>query len=211
MGRSRVTVVSVNDANRLVARNTRRFRQERQLSLGELARRAGLSKQTLSKIEQGTGNPTIESLGAIADALQLPLRRLVTEWGTPLLVQRAHEARWDGSGPQWAIRAVDQVYGSGYVRTSILLLRRPLPGQRHSFDLGTPGTLQHLYVIDGEVRAGPVKDVVTLGPGDFARFPGDTDHKVECLSEQATLHVITTVPLVPQFSAIRVSRTSGRE
>lgn len=193
-------MVSVNDANRLVARNIRRFRQERQLSLGELARRAGLSKQTLSKIEQGAGNPTIESLGAIAEALQLPLRRLVTEWGTPLLVQRAHEARWDGSDPRWATRAMGQVYGSGYVHTSVLLLRRALPGQRYCFDQGTPGTLQHLYVIEDDVCAGPVKDTVTLGPGDFARFPGDIDHKVECLSEQATLHVITTVPLVPQFS-----------
>ena len=35
----------------LVARNVRRFRHERGYSLSELARRAGLSKQTLSSIE----------------------------------------------------------------------------------------------------------------------------------------------------------------
>src|SRR5690348_12478412 len=167
----KVTVDAVNDTNKLVARNIRRFRQERQLSLGELARRANLSKQTLSKIEQGTGNPTIESVGAIADALQVTVRRLVTEWGTPLFVQRAEAAGWEWSGEDWALRSMDQVYGSGYVHTSVLRLRRTPRQRRRSFDNGTPGTLHHLYVIDGEVRAGPVKEAVLLGPGDFARFP----------------------------------------
>jgi transcriptional regulator with XRE-family HTH domain len=191
------------DTNKLVARNIRRFRQERQLSLGELARRAGLSKQTLSKIEQGTGNPTIESVGAIADALQLSVLRLVTEWGTSLFVQRSSAANWDGSDEDWAVRSMDQVYGSGYVRTLILRLRRSHRDHHRSFERGTPGTLHHLYVMSGEVRAGPLKDLVILGPGDFARFPGDTGHEVECLSAEALLHVVTTVPLVPQFTTAR--------
>ena len=43
-------------SNQLVARNVRRFRLERSLSLGELARRSSLSKQTLSKIELAAGD-----------------------------------------------------------------------------------------------------------------------------------------------------------
>lgn len=189
----------MNESNKLVARNIRRFRQERQLSLGELARRAGLSKQTLSKIEQGGGNPTLDTLEAIAGALQVTVRRLVTQWGTPLFVQRGGSATWEGDAEDWSVRAMDQVYGSGYVRTSILRLRRSPAAHRRSFGEGTPGTLHHVYVIDGEVRAGPIKDLVVLMAGDFARFPGDARHEVQCLSETATLHFVTTVPLVPQF------------
>ncbi|MBL7487664.1 helix-turn-helix domain-containing protein [Frankia sp. AgB1.9] len=193
----------MSDANKLVARNVRRFREERKLSLGELARRSGLSKQTLSKIEQGTGNPTIDSIEAIADALHLTMRRLVTEWGSPLFVQRADSAAWDSQHEDWSVRMMDQVYGSGYVRTLIVRLSRSAADTQHkgTFGAGTPGTLHHVYVIGGEVRAGPRGDAVTLGTGDFVRFPGDPGHEVECLSSEATLHVVTTVPQVPQFPA----------
>lgn len=62
---------SASEENQLVARNVRRFRRERAMSLGELARRSGLAKQTLSKIEQGTGNPTVETLALLGAALDL--------------------------------------------------------------------------------------------------------------------------------------------
>src|SRR6201987_5676801 len=82
------------DENQPLARNVRRFRRERAMSLGELARRSGLSKQTLSKIEQGCGNPTVDTLAQLGAALDLPARRLFTEWGTPVYVKRHYEGSW---------------------------------------------------------------------------------------------------------------------
>jgi transcriptional regulator with XRE-family HTH domain len=64
------------------------------MSLGELARRSGVSKQTLSKIEQGEGNPTVETLSLLGAALDVSARRLLTEWGTPVYVQRSAEGDW---------------------------------------------------------------------------------------------------------------------
>src|SRR3954465_14536137 len=85
------------ESNQLVARNAKRFRVERGLSLGDVARRSGLSKQTLSKLENGVGNPTVETLAALGAALDVSLRRLVTEWGTPVFVQRAEQGEWQAS------------------------------------------------------------------------------------------------------------------
>jgi transcriptional regulator with XRE-family HTH domain len=48
----------VSEGNAVVARNVRLLREQRGLSLAELARQAGLAKQTLSNLEQGAGNPT---------------------------------------------------------------------------------------------------------------------------------------------------------
>src|SRR5947208_16677633 len=107
---------TLGQENDLVARNVRRFRLERAMSLGELARRSGLSKQTLSKIEQGEGNPTVETLSLLGAALDIPARRLLTEWGTPVYVQRGHEGTWTDRS-DWSERLLDEVYGSGYVRT----------------------------------------------------------------------------------------------
>ncbi|MDM2116126.1 helix-turn-helix transcriptional regulator, partial [Mycobacteroides abscessus] len=113
----------MTDHNTLVARNVRRYRQERALSLGDLARRSGLSKQTVSKIEQGVGNPTVETLALLGEALQVPPQRLLTEWGTPVFVQRASEDGWVDKGAR-SERLLDEIYGSGYVRNLVVRLER---------------------------------------------------------------------------------------
>lgn len=196
----RVAIKSDDDSgdNQLVARNMRRYRLERAISLGELARRSGLSKQTLSKIEQGTGNPTVETLALLGAALDIPARRLLTEWGTPVYVQRQTEGAWTDA-LDWSERILDETYGSGYVRTLLLRLERdgkePATVQPHQ-----PGTLHHLYVVTGRLRAGPLSDPVDLVAGDFVRFPGDIEHRYVCLTDRVTAHMVTTVPQVRQFS-----------
>ncbi|MFE0679142.1 helix-turn-helix domain-containing protein [Streptomyces sp. NPDC058867] len=180
--------------NELVARNVRQFRLERAMSLGELARRSGLSKQTLSKIEQGAGNPTVETLSLLGAALDLPARRLLTEWGTPVYVQRHGEGEWEDAA-HWAQRVLDETYGSGYVRTLLLRLERG-GAESEVVEPHAPGTLHHAYVITGKVRTGPLAEPVDLAAGDFVRFPGDVPHRMVCLSERVTLHMVTTIPQV---------------
>jgi transcriptional regulator with XRE-family HTH domain len=188
---------SQHEVNMLVARNMRRFRLERAMSLGEVSRRSGLSKQTLSKIELGEGNPTVETLAQLGAALAMPARRLLTEWGTPVFVQRHDEAEWS-DGPAWSERILDEVYGSGYVRTLALRLERG--GDEPAVIEAHPaGTLHHLYVITGKLRTGPISDPVDLAAGDFARFPGDVPHRHICLSDRVTVHMVTTIPQVRQF------------
>jgi transcriptional regulator with XRE-family HTH domain len=188
----------VHDDNGLVAFNIRRFRLERAMSLGELARRSGISKQTLSKIEQGVGNPTVETLAALAGALDITTRRLLTEWGTPVFVQRQAEGEWQESDG-WSQRMLDEIYGSGYVRTLLLRLERSSQRADATVDGHQPGTLHHLYVISGKLRTGPLTDPVELSAGDFVRFPGDVPHAHVCLSDRVVAHMVTTLPQVRQF------------
>lgn len=186
------------ESTELVARNVRRFRVERGLSLGDVARRSGLSKQTLSKLEQGVGNPTVETLAAVGAALDVTLRRLVTEWGTPVMVLRSGEGEWS-SNSGGEERRLDEIYGSGYVRT--LVVRLSKGDDSGEIEPHPVGTLHHLYVITGRVRVGPLSETVELAAGDFARFPGDVVHRQVCVSERALLHMVTTLPQVRQFAA----------
>lgn len=183
--------------NDLVGRNVRRIRAERRLTMSGLAAQAGLSKQTLSKIEMGEGNPTVETLEAIAGALRVGVAHLLTEWGSPITVQRAADVRWDevdGVG----VRRLNEIYGSGYVRTFLI---RMAAGEGGVEDPGSPGSLMHLYVIAGEVQAGPEGAYVSLSPGDFGRFPADVRHGYRCSGGEATVHVVLTMPQLPQFPA----------
>jgi transcriptional regulator with XRE-family HTH domain len=179
----------------VLGRNVRRIRQERQLSLGNLAERTGLAKQTVANLESGRGNPTVATLLAISRALGVGVNWLVTEWGSPILVRRSGDAEWSVEGPARR-RLLDSIYGTGQVDTALL----ELSDERHVADALPPGTLHHAYVMAGEVLAGPVEDVHQLAAGDFIRFAGDVPHVLRSASGTALAHVVTTVPRVQHFS-----------
>lgn len=57
----------------------RRERQQRGLSLEALSALAGVSFGLISQLERGLGNPSYHGLRSIADALGIPLSRLMSE------------------------------------------------------------------------------------------------------------------------------------
>jgi transcriptional regulator with XRE-family HTH domain len=61
----------------IIAANLKRIREERRLSLSQLAEQAGVSKVILSQIEKGDSNPTINTIWKITGALQLPYTSLL--------------------------------------------------------------------------------------------------------------------------------------
>lgn len=183
----------MSDAS-VVGRNVRRMRTEQRLSLGRLAARAGLAKQTLANMESGRGNPTVETLLAVARALGVGATWLLAEWGSPVLVHRGSTAEWHDT-PDGRRRELDQIFGTGEVITTVVRLCAPAA----TSPALSPGTLVHAYVMSGSVVAGTVDDQHRLTAGDFIRFPADVPHLLGATSGSATVHVVTTVPKVQQF------------
>lgn len=60
--------VSINVGQRL-----RALREERDISMRELARRSGLSANALSMIERGLTSPSVSTLTKLADAMEVPI------------------------------------------------------------------------------------------------------------------------------------------
>lgn len=173
-----------------MARNVQLLREQRGLTLAGLARRAGVAKQTISKLELGTGNPTVDTLYALAQALEVPLTRLLASQSQLVMVQRGDEARWNEEGP-FASRELDHIYGSGVIENYVL--RVGADGNR-IVEAHPPGTLEHLYVVSGRVEVGPVDQPMELREGDFARYPGDRKHLYRSLGEDCLLHLVVSVP-----------------
>lgn len=178
-------------ARLVLSRNLRRYRLERDLSLGALSRRAGLAKQTIVAIEAGTSNPTVETLERLAEALDVGVRALLSELGTEILLQTAEDSRWQ-QHPGAEVRQLDHSFGSGYVVNAVLRLKVDEP----SFQSPARGrgALRHCYVLDGTVQLGPTSTPITAHAGAFVRFPADTEHFFRALSPQATVFVNTTAP-----------------
>lgn len=57
----------------------RRLREAKGLSQGALAADAGIYQELVSRIENGRGNPELDTLGKIADALGIEPRELFEE------------------------------------------------------------------------------------------------------------------------------------
>ncbi|ALJ21782.1 XRE family transcriptional regulator [Microbacterium sp. No. 7] len=184
----------------IISRNVKRFREERELSMGALARRSGLAKQTIAALESGDSNPTVETLDRLADALEVSARALMTELGTEILVNRGGAARWQQQGGI-DLRPLDQAFGSGYVINAVLRLEaargpfRPRVRGR--------GSLRHCYVLDGAVLLGPEQSPVAAQTGDFVRFPADAAGTFEAISPVALVFVCTTAPQLSMTGADR--------
>ena len=79
----------------------RQRRKVRQLSLSEVAGRAGLSIGLLSQIERGLSTPSLDALNRIGEALEMPLRWLFdiddpsSAGEATLVVRRANRRRMD--------------------------------------------------------------------------------------------------------------------
>src|SRR5262245_50887268 len=66
----------MDETLRQLGKRMREARSALGLTLRQLAERTGLSAAMLCHIEKGQANPTVQSLAAIADALQCPPARL---------------------------------------------------------------------------------------------------------------------------------------
>lgn len=62
---------------RQMGKTVRRIRLAKKLSQAELAKRAGLSREYVNKIEAGRYDPPLSTINAIAGALGVTVRRLM--------------------------------------------------------------------------------------------------------------------------------------
>ena len=165
----------------VIAASLRRERERANLSLTELARRAGLAKSTLSQLEAGTGNPSVETLWALGVALGVPFSRLVEPAAPPVRVVRA------GQGPRVPSEQANYTgtllsAGAPHARRDLYVIELE-PGKVRHADAHIPGSVEHLVVGAGRIRTGPVEQPVELGPGDYASFAGDLPHSYEALAK----------------------------
>jgi transcriptional regulator with XRE-family HTH domain len=171
----------------LVSLSLRRERARAALSLTEVAKRAGIAKSTLSQLENGTGNPSLETLWALGTALGVPLSRIIDPPRSGIQVIRAGEGV--------VMQSEHDPYGAAMLASCPPGARRDIyrvtaePGAGHRARAHTAGTMEHLILGAGRVLAGPEGETVELGPGDYLRYPGDTPHVFDAL-EPGTLGVI---------------------
>lgn len=162
-----------------IAAATRALRERANLSLSQLAQRADISKATLSNLEAGRANPSIETLNSIARALGVPIAELMTPPAMRLTVIRAGTgARGETEDSNYRTRLLDSSVGRGSLELYVI---EADTGPPHVGDVHPPGLIENIYVDSGRLRTGPSDSPVELGPGDFVSFSADRPHFYEAL------------------------------
>ncbi|MBF6062788.1 helix-turn-helix transcriptional regulator [Nocardia terpenica] len=150
-----------------VGARLRALRESRGVSLSELARLSAVGKGTLSELETGRRNPTLETLYALTTALGVPLSTVL-----------------DTAPPTVSGQAVDAVlldrFDDSAATTETYRIRIRETTRQHSAP-HTPGTTEHLLVLTGTARFGTHTAPHLIGPGEHGHCAADVPHVYEAV------------------------------
>ncbi len=158
-----------------LARNLRRLRAERGLTLEELAKRAGISRGMLIQIEQKRVNPTLATLVRLAQGLDVGLAELV-ELGSRRRVRVISRDEvvelWSSPGGGSGRLLV----GSDQLDHIEFWDWRLEPGNVHRAEAHAAGTAEIIHVLEGDLALEVDGESHTVTSGESVIFSADADH-----------------------------------
>jgi transcriptional regulator with XRE-family HTH domain len=161
-----------------VGAHLRLLRQERGLTLADLATMCGVSRAMLSQIEQGRSSPSIALGWKIANGLGLPFGALLGEpTESDFLVQRASQVR-EVFSPDRALQS-RALFPGGDRRAPELYELVLRPGGVEEAQAHALGTRELLYLGAGTLVLSSAGHRVELTAGDSLFFRADQPHRYE--------------------------------
>lgn len=153
-----------------IAQRLRSLRLERDWPLDELARRSGVSRATLSRLENAEVSPTASVLGKLCAAYGLTLSRLMhmVEGEFAGLVRRGDQATWSDESVGFERRVVSPPARNLAGEALACALK---PGARIAYDgPPRPGLEHHLILLEGALTVTVEGSVHVLSPDDCLRY-----------------------------------------
>jgi transcriptional regulator with XRE-family HTH domain len=177
-----------------VAVNLQTWRIRRGISVSALARAANVSKSTVSELERHHGNPSLDTLWALAKALDIPLGFLFSdEDGSPgiRVVRGDEDSVVRLQEPGWVARLMAGWDVSGAVEVYVLEIAK---GTRRESDSHGFGVVEHAIGMEGRVDIGLAGESAEIGPGDLITFPADQPHHYEAVGGPARVVALHQYP-----------------
>jgi XRE family transcriptional regulator, regulator of sulfur utilization len=182
-----------------VARNLRRWRMTREMTLAALAERAGVAKSTVSLIERGHGNPSVETISALAAALRVPFASIFHEEppADEMTLIREHDSpviaveQVGLQGDRLTIRHLLTRTGGALIEIYTLVLQR---GAVRYADAHVTGLFEHATVCTGSVEISTDSFSEVLNTGDLLSFRADRPHSYRVIDGPVRLVCIHEYP-----------------
>ncbi|MEZ9630840.1 helix-turn-helix domain-containing protein [Vibrio breoganii] len=158
----------------VLGRNIQQLRQVKGISLSQLALDAGIAKSNLSRLENGSGNPTLDTIWRLAVQLNVPFGSLVDSVNIPI--------EDNGVLVQLIEQGLDEPKVDAYWMSCA-------PDTKMQSKAHSVGTYETISVISGEIETGELGNTKLLRAGDIYRFPADQPHLYRTTKTGATLLV----------------------
>ena len=162
---------TLDDAvDRRIAQRLKALRSDRGWSLDELAGRSGVSRATLSRLENSAISPTTSMLGKLCAAFGITLSRLMlmAEDGFAPLIRRNAQTFWSDPEISFRRRTVSppaQTLAGEVIEGEIG------PGTRIDYDKAPKHGLEHhLVLLEGQLEITVGGQSHDLRPGDCLRY-----------------------------------------
>ncbi|MEM7171676.1 MAG: helix-turn-helix domain-containing protein [Pseudomonadota bacterium] len=170
-----------NQLELAIGRQVRQFRQELNMTVVEVANLAGMSRGMLSKIENGMTSPSLATLRALSQALNVPVTSLFRKYeeqrdatfvkaDSGLLIER----RGSRAGHQY--RLLGHTVGKG---TSVEPYLVTLTEKSEVFPLFQHSGTEFIYILEGEVVYRHGNQTYLLSRGDSLFFDANAPHGPE--------------------------------
>jgi transcriptional regulator with XRE-family HTH domain len=167
-----------------VGTQIRRRRRERGLTLADVAERTGLNVGYLSQVENDKASPSLETLAALGEALDVPIAWFLLDTAArPRLVRASERPRRSRAGGGTLTR-ID----GGIARDVAIFEGRMPPGKPTGFH-AHPGDEHHI-ILSGKVRITQGDTTVEAGPGDYVLLDGTLPHDAEAIGDEPARLII---------------------
>ena len=166
------------DPSPALGKTIQRLRKAYNMSLGELSEQSGVAKSIISQIERNETNPTLSTVYRLSKALDTTIGEVLKtdehtiflehqlKSGIPILESQDGLCRLAIAGP---LNLVGQIQWYDFVaKAGGVLESDPHP----------PGTVEHLYLLEGEIEVTSGEEFRRAKAGEAIRFRGDLPHKI---------------------------------
>ena len=166
-----------------IGNTIQRLRKAYNMSLGDLSEQSGVAKSIISQIERNETNPTISTVWRLSRALDVTMSEVLkadtrpnfllhqTRYDIPILESQDGLCRLAIAGP---LNLVEQLQWYDFqAKRGGILESDPHP----------PGTVEHLYLLKGEIEVTTGEEMKRARTGEAIRFRGDLPHKIVNVGE----------------------------
>jgi len=176
----------------------RDLRMTRNWTLEQAARKAGLARSTLSKIENGQMSPTYDALKKLATGLDISVPQLFTPPRAERVNGRLGVTRSGEGGQHPTATYEHEILGGSLTKKAMLPYRARIRARNmEEFD----GWVRHdgeefLYVLTGAIRLfTEFYEPIDMRRGDSAYYDATMGHNVISISDDdATILWVTSLP-----------------
>lgn len=174
----------------MLSQRIRKIRNDRGMTLEQVAERTGLTRSVLSKVENFRVTPSLPALGRIAGALGVSLAELVEgldERPQHVIVKRGEGTEIDRDKPVSPLRYFDLAIERPSKAMEPFLIEIP-PGQGRDERMAHEGE-EFLYVIEGSIQYWYGDEEFVLNAGDCLYADGAVEHALRNIGECRALFI----------------------